>query len=173
MESMVVYLGSDHVIKTPDFDFRKNSLRVSTTFEDAKQQAHKKVGIGVVSVYQLNLWSTLFLLKTGRAYWTALRMWISFSAPVRMCAACPSVRSGHSKHCPFLRQPSRANQFHMYWRPGSPRSRLFQWGTQQYIFSDGSVPQEWISSFSLSRLQCAQGKEVNAILQSSTKAVAN
>lgn len=42
MESMVVYLGSDHVIKTPDFDFRKNSLRVSTTFEDAKQQAHKK-----------------------------------------------------------------------------------------------------------------------------------
>ena len=31
MESMVVYLGSDHVIKTPDFDFRKNSLRVSTT----------------------------------------------------------------------------------------------------------------------------------------------
>lgn len=55
MESMVVYLGSDHVIKTPDFDFRKNSLRVSTTFEDAKQQAHKKVGIGFVSVYQLNL----------------------------------------------------------------------------------------------------------------------
>lgn len=45
MESMVVYLGSDHVIKTPDFDFRKNSLRVSTTFEDAKQQAHKKVGM--------------------------------------------------------------------------------------------------------------------------------
>ena len=45
MESMVVYLGSDHVIKTPDFDFRKNSLRVSTTLEDAKQQAHKKVGI--------------------------------------------------------------------------------------------------------------------------------
>ena len=43
MESMVVYLGSDHVIKTPDFDFRKNSLRVSTTLEDAKQQAHKKV----------------------------------------------------------------------------------------------------------------------------------
>ena len=55
MESMVVYLGSDHVIKTPDFVFRKNSLRVSTTFEDAKQQAHKKVGIGVVSIYQLNL----------------------------------------------------------------------------------------------------------------------
>ena len=55
MESMVVYLGSDHVIKTPDFDFRKNSLRVSTTLEDAKQQAHKKVGIGVVSVYQFNL----------------------------------------------------------------------------------------------------------------------
>ena len=55
MESMVVYLGSDHVIKTPDFDFRKNSLRVSTTLEDAKQQAHKKVGIGVVSAYQLNL----------------------------------------------------------------------------------------------------------------------
>ena len=53
MESMVVYLGSDHVIKTPDFDFRKNSLRVSTTLEDAKQQAHKKVGI--VSAYQLNL----------------------------------------------------------------------------------------------------------------------
>ena len=55
MESMVVYLGSDHVIKTPDFDFRKNSLRVSTTFEDAKNQAHEKVGIGVVSVYQLDL----------------------------------------------------------------------------------------------------------------------
>ena len=55
MESMVVYLGSDHVIKTPDFDFRKHSLRVSTTFEDAKVQAHKKVGIGVVSVYQLDL----------------------------------------------------------------------------------------------------------------------
>ena len=55
MESMVVYLGSDHVIKTPDFDFRKQSLRVSTTFEDAKKQAHKKVGIGVVSVYQLDL----------------------------------------------------------------------------------------------------------------------
>lgn len=55
MESMVVYLGSDHVIKTPDFDFRQQSLRVSTTFEDAKQQAHKMVGIGVVSVYQLDL----------------------------------------------------------------------------------------------------------------------
>ena len=55
MESMVVYLGSDHVIKTPDFDFRKNSLRISTTLEDAKQQAHKKVGIGVISAYQLNL----------------------------------------------------------------------------------------------------------------------
>ena len=53
MESMVVYIGSDHVIKTPEFDFRKNSLRVSTTLEDAKQQAHKKAGI--VSAYQLNL----------------------------------------------------------------------------------------------------------------------
>ena len=49
----------------------------------------------------------------------------------------------------------------------------FNGGTQHYNFSDGSVPQEWISSFSLSRLQCAQGKEVSAILQSSTKAVAN
>ena len=55
MESMVVYLGSDHVIKTPDFDFRKQSLRVSTTFEDAKNQAHKKVGIGVVSIFQLDM----------------------------------------------------------------------------------------------------------------------
>lgn len=55
MESMVVYLGCDHVIKTPDFDFQKQSLRVSTTFEDAKKQAHKKVGIGVVSIYQLDL----------------------------------------------------------------------------------------------------------------------
>ena len=90
-----------------------------------------------------------------------------------MLAAYHSARSGHSRPCPFLRQPSRANQFHMYWRPGSPRSRLSQWGTQQYNFSDGSVPQERTSSFSLSRLQCAQGKEVSAILQSSTKAVAN
>ena len=55
MEGMVVYLGSDRVIKTPDFDFWKNSLRVSTTIEDAKQQAHKIVGMGVVSVYQLDL----------------------------------------------------------------------------------------------------------------------
>lgn len=55
MANITVYLGSDHVIKTPDFDFRKNSLRVSTTIEDAKQQAHKMVGMGVVSVYQLDL----------------------------------------------------------------------------------------------------------------------
>ena len=55
MANITVYLGSDHVIKTPDFDFRKNSLRVSTTIEDAKQQAHKMVGMGFVSVYQLDL----------------------------------------------------------------------------------------------------------------------
>lgn len=55
MANITVYLGSDHVIKTPDFDFRKNSLRVSTTIEDAKQQAHKMVGMGVVSVHQLDL----------------------------------------------------------------------------------------------------------------------
>ena len=110
MESMVVYLGSDHVIKTPDFDFRKNSLRVSTTLEDAKQQAHKKVGIGVVSAYQLNL-EHLVSIEDGQS-WTALRMWISFSIPVGMLAAYHSARSGHSRPCPFLRQHSPINEFH-------------------------------------------------------------
>lgn len=169
MESMVVYLGSDHVIKTPDFDFRKNSLRVSTTFEDAKQQAHKKVGIGVVSIYQLNL-EHLVSIEDGQS---VLDGFENVDIIQHTCQNVCSLSLCSERALKALSFLEATNQFHMYWRPGSPRSRLFQWGTQQYIFSDGSVPEEWISSFSLSRLQCAQGKEVSAILQSSTKAVAN
>lgn len=55
MDTMIVYLGSDHVIKTPGFDFRKHSLRVSTAFEDAQRKALEKVPVGVVSVFKLDL----------------------------------------------------------------------------------------------------------------------
>lgn len=53
MQSMTVYLGSDHVVKTPDFDFQRTSLLLFTTYEDAKKQAQKKVGVGVINVFQL------------------------------------------------------------------------------------------------------------------------
>lgn len=55
MQDQTVYLGSDHVVKTPDFDFQKNSLRVSTTFEDAQERAQRHVVTGIVNVFRLNL----------------------------------------------------------------------------------------------------------------------
>lgn len=41
MQSMTVYLGSDHVVKTPNFDFFQNYLLLFITYEDAKKQAQK------------------------------------------------------------------------------------------------------------------------------------
>lgn len=55
MNSLVVYLGSDHVIQEPGFDFRKNSLRLAANAESAIEQACRRNAAGILNSYRLDL----------------------------------------------------------------------------------------------------------------------
>lgn len=55
MNSLVVYLGSDHVIQEPGFDFRKHSLRLSADAESAIEQACSRNAAGILNTYRLDL----------------------------------------------------------------------------------------------------------------------
>lgn len=51
----MVYIGSDHVIKTPDFDFRKNFLRLTRDPGEAERNACRKTTVGILNAYRLEL----------------------------------------------------------------------------------------------------------------------
>lgn len=55
MESVVVYIGSEYVIKTPDYDFQKNSLRVSANRKEAERHACRHNTVGILNTYKLDL----------------------------------------------------------------------------------------------------------------------
>lgn len=55
MSYLTVYLGSDHVIQHPTFDFQKDSLSVTSNLHDAIHAATKKDAVGVLNTYQINL----------------------------------------------------------------------------------------------------------------------
>lgn len=55
MESVVVYIGSEYVIKTPDYDFRQDSLRVSADRAEAERRACRHSAVGVLNMYELDL----------------------------------------------------------------------------------------------------------------------
>lgn len=55
MDQRIVYLGSDHVIKTPDFELRKNSLRLSMDIKEAARQATRHNAAGILNAYRLDL----------------------------------------------------------------------------------------------------------------------
>lgn len=55
MDSLRIYIGSDHVIQHPKFDFGKNSLKVFSQREPAIRHACRRNAAGVLNTYQLNL----------------------------------------------------------------------------------------------------------------------
>lgn len=55
MSFLTVYLGSDHVIQQPGFDFRKDYLSVTTNSQEAIRAATKNNIVGVLNTYQIDL----------------------------------------------------------------------------------------------------------------------
>lgn len=55
MDTITLFLGSDHIIKTPDFDFQKGSLRMSGNRNDAERFAVEKTTVGFLNMYMLDL----------------------------------------------------------------------------------------------------------------------
>lgn len=54
MNDLTVYIGSDHVIQYPEFDFRKSSLSITIDSATAAKQACKRNAAGMVNTYRLN-----------------------------------------------------------------------------------------------------------------------
>lgn len=55
MDSVIVYIGSPYVIKTPDYDFQKNCLRVLSDKRTAVRNACKHNTVGILNTYNLKL----------------------------------------------------------------------------------------------------------------------
>lgn len=55
MSYLTVYLGSDHVIQQPGFEYQKNSLSVSSDPADAIRVACRRSAVGVLNSYQIDL----------------------------------------------------------------------------------------------------------------------
>lgn len=55
MNSVVVYIGSEYVIKTPNYDFQRNSLRVFSDRKEAERRACRHNTVGVLNSYKLDL----------------------------------------------------------------------------------------------------------------------
>ena len=55
MSYLTVYLGSDHVIQHPKFDFQKDYLSATSSQDDVIKKACSKNVVGVLNTYQINL----------------------------------------------------------------------------------------------------------------------
>lgn len=55
MDRITVYLGSDHVIQQPGFEWKQDRLRVFTSPGDAAKQACRHTAAGIVNAYQIDL----------------------------------------------------------------------------------------------------------------------
>ena len=55
MSSMILYIGSEHVIQEPHFDVMKDSLRAETDRSIGVQKACQRFQAGVLNSYRLNL----------------------------------------------------------------------------------------------------------------------
>lgn len=55
MRDLIVYLGSDHVIQQPGFDFQENTLSMTCNFRDAAAQACKRNAAGILNTYRIDL----------------------------------------------------------------------------------------------------------------------
>lgn len=55
MRYLTVYLGSDHVIQQPGFDFQKKSLSVTSNRKEAVRTACRRNPVGVLNTYQIDL----------------------------------------------------------------------------------------------------------------------
>lgn len=55
MSSMILYIGSEHVIQEPHFDVMKGSLRAETDRSIGVQKACQRFQAGVLNSYSLNL----------------------------------------------------------------------------------------------------------------------
>lgn len=55
MRNLIVYLGSDHVVQRPGFDFQKNTLSMTCNFRDAAAQACKRNAAGILNTYRIDL----------------------------------------------------------------------------------------------------------------------
>lgn len=55
MDSLAVYLGSDHVIQVPRIDYRESCIRFEISIENAIKRACQSAYTGVLNKYRLNL----------------------------------------------------------------------------------------------------------------------
>lgn len=53
--SITLYIGSDHVIMNPSFDFQKNKLSVTTDPDNAVRHACRRDAAGVLNTYRIDL----------------------------------------------------------------------------------------------------------------------
>ena len=52
---MILYIGSDHVIQNPGFDFQQQSLSITSNPQEAICSACRRDAAGVLNTYQLDL----------------------------------------------------------------------------------------------------------------------
>lgn len=66
MSYLTVYLGSDHVIQQPEYDFQKDYLTVTLNSNDAIRSACKNNAVGVLNSYRIQLDSICVHTQTSQ-----------------------------------------------------------------------------------------------------------